>query len=160
MHGQQCDTAFPGSARFFPACGTPMTQGPKPRVSIPVDITKRTENYAGRLWVLNLRLREGINQAAHEWEEGWREESLLVHRGIRPENTEKLTKQSRFALNELGQAYTDACVALREKEKADEAQRSQCRRWIVALCTDKNLSLLRRLRTSVTNDVVAHWIKV
>ena len=82
-----------------------MAQGPKPRVSVPVDIARRAANFAGRLWVLNLRLREGIDEASREWEEGWRGESLLAHRGIRPENVEKLTKQSRFVLNELGQAY-------------------------------------------------------
>jgi hypothetical protein len=76
----------------------------------------------------SLRLRETIRQAAQAWEAGGREDSLLVHRGSRLEEAQALSRQRRFALNELEQTYVDACVVVRESEK--ERQRRMTRfRW-------------------------------
>jgi hypothetical protein len=64
-----------------------------------------------------LRLREGIREAAREWGSGGKEETLLVHRGLRLLEAETLRGHRTIALNELEQAYVEACTALREREK-------------------------------------------
>src|SRR5262249_49659966 len=65
-------------------------------------------------------------QSALEWAAGGREDSLLVHRGGRLRDAEALARHPRFTLNELEQAYVDACVALRETQRAqEEAQRQR-----------------------------------
>ena len=72
------------------------------------------------------RLRETIRQAALEWEAGGREGSLLAHRGGRLGDAEALARHPRFTLNAPEQAYVDACVALRETQRAqEEAQRQR-----------------------------------
>jgi WD40 repeat protein len=63
----------------------------------------------------SLRLREGIREAAQEWQAGGKEEGLLVHRGSRLEEAAGLDKNPRFALNALEQAYVTACVALQKR---------------------------------------------
>jgi WD40 repeat protein len=75
------------------------------------------------------RLRQGISRAAQEWEAGGEDESLLVHRGGRLEDAEALAQQPKFALNKQEQAYLDACVALREREKAEQERRRQREMW-------------------------------
>jgi energy-coupling factor transporter ATP-binding protein EcfA2 len=70
----------------------------------------------------SLRLREGIGQAALEWRAKGEDESFLVHRGSRLEEAEALASQPRSALNAVEQAYVDACVTLREQEKAEEVE--------------------------------------
>jgi len=70
-----------------------------------------------------LHLREGVREAALEWEANGQEEAYLVHRGGRLEDAEALHRQPRFALNELEQAYVEACGRLRERERREkEAQ--------------------------------------
>lgn len=87
-----------------------------------------------------LRLREGIREAALEWESKGRDENLLVHRGSRLEEAEALARQSRFALNELEKAYVDGCVALREREKSEEeAQRRRELEQAQALAEEQRL---------------------
>jgi energy-coupling factor transporter ATP-binding protein EcfA2 len=66
---------------------------------------------------LSLRLREGIREAALEWEAGKRDDSLLVHRAGRLEDAVELSKQPRISLNVLEQDYLNACVAMRERER-------------------------------------------
>ncbi|MCP4284026.1 MAG: CHAT domain-containing protein [Gammaproteobacteria bacterium] len=72
----------------------------------------------------NLQLRERISEAAREWEDGKREESLLIHRGSRLEEAEVLARTPKF-LSELEQAYVDACVALRERERAEKEEQQR-----------------------------------
>jgi hypothetical protein len=64
-----------------------------------------------------LRLREGVREAAREWERNGEDESLLVHRGVRLEEAETLRRHSHFGLNQLERAYVDACAALRARER-------------------------------------------
>ncbi|HEY5868664.1 MAG TPA: CHAT domain-containing protein [Candidatus Tectomicrobia bacterium] len=73
----------------------------------------------------SLRLRETIRQAALEWEAGGREDNLLVHRGGRLRDAEALARHPGFTLNALEQAYVDACVALRERQRAEEETQRQ-----------------------------------
>ncbi len=63
----------------------------------------------------NLRLREGISDDARRWENANRDESLLNHRGPRLELALAMSKNPRYQLNPVEQAYLDGCVALREK---------------------------------------------
>jgi hypothetical protein len=72
-----------------------------------------------------LRLREGVREAALEWDRGGRHDtSLLVHRGSRLEDAVLLSRAPRSGLNEMEQAYVDACVRLRDEERlAKERQR-------------------------------------
>jgi len=73
----------------------------------------------------SLRLREGVREAALEWDaSGRKDSSLLIHRGSRLEDAVLLSRQPRFALNEREQAYVDACVRSRDEERlAKERQR-------------------------------------
>ena len=64
----------------------------------------------------DLWLREGIRQAALDWEAGKGDESLLVHRGARLEDAETLATGGQVALNRRERAYVRACVALRKRD--------------------------------------------
>ncbi len=71
-----------------------------------------------------LRVREGLREAALEWQAANRDENLLVHRGRRLEDAVLLSKGTRFGLNAEEQDYLSACVALQEREqKAVERRR-------------------------------------
>jgi WD40 repeat protein len=71
-----------------------------------------------------LRLRDGIREAALEWEAGKRDNNLLIHRGSRLEDAEALARIPRFALNVLEKEYLDTCVAHRQAViLADERRR-------------------------------------
>jgi WD40 repeat protein len=72
-----------------------------------------------------LHLREGVREAAREWEASDRDEAYLVHRGGRLEDVEALRQQPRFALNELEQAYVEACVELRERERREKEEQQR-----------------------------------
>jgi WD40 repeat protein len=81
---------------------------------------------------VTLRLREGVREAAREWREKDKDESLLVHRGLRLQEAETLREHPRFRMNEVERDYVDACVELREKEKA---VRDRSRRVILLIST-------------------------
>jgi len=108
----------------------------------------------------NLRLFEGIRQAAHEWESKKRDDSRLVHRGSRLEDGEALARHSRFPLNELERAYVDACVTLREQERAEKEE--QQRRELEAaqnLAEERHQRLIeseRLRRISIAQALAAH----
>jgi WD40 repeat protein/energy-coupling factor transporter ATP-binding protein EcfA2 len=72
-----------------------------------------------------LRLLQGLRQAALEWQARLRDEAYLVHRGGRLEDAEALRRQSRFTLNEMEQAYVEACVALRERERREKEEQQR-----------------------------------
>ena len=72
-----------------------------------------------------LHLREGVREATLEWEANDQEETYLVHRGARLEDAEALRRQPRFALNELEEAYVEACVGLRDRERRERAERQR-----------------------------------
>ncbi len=65
-----------------------------------------------------LRVREGLREAALEWQAANKDENLLVHRGRRLEDAVQLSKGSRFSLNEEEQDYLNACEALQKREQA------------------------------------------
>jgi WD40 repeat protein len=70
-----------------------------------------------------LQLRQTIGQAALEWDAQNREEHLLVHRGSRLEEAVALTRQAKFAFNQLELVYLDACVAIKERERREAQAR-------------------------------------
>ncbi|NTV62154.1 MAG: WD40 repeat domain-containing protein [Oscillochloris sp.] len=55
-------------------------------------------------------MREGVRQAAIEWDEAARDESRLVHRGARLDEAAAVAGQARFAPNARERAYLDACA--------------------------------------------------
>ena len=71
----------------------------------------------------NLRLREGVSDDARRWEDAARDESLLNHRGPRLELALAMSKNPRYRLNPVEQAYLDGCVGLKEREKATATRR-------------------------------------
>jgi WD40 repeat protein len=74
-----------------------------------------------------LRLREGIRQAAREWQDRPEEsrEHMLIHRGSRLEEIEAFMRVGRLALNEQEQAYVAACVDLRDREARQREEQRQ-----------------------------------
>ncbi|MEJ2733209.1 MAG: CHAT domain-containing protein [Anaerolineae bacterium] len=74
-----------------------------------------------------LRLREGIRQAAREWQSSPEEErgDRLIHRGSRLEEIEAFVRAGRLALNEQEGAYVTACVEQREAAKRREEEQRQ-----------------------------------
>jgi hypothetical protein len=70
----------------------------------------------------NLRLREGVSDAARQWESGGRDESLLIHRGSRLELAVAMSQTLHYPLNEIERSYLDACTELREHEKITASQ--------------------------------------
>jgi energy-coupling factor transporter ATP-binding protein EcfA2 len=65
----------------------------------------------------HFKLREGIREAAFEWENGKRENSFLIHRGNRLEDAEALSSDLRFPLNQLEKDYVYACAGLEGEQK-------------------------------------------
>ncbi len=79
-----------------------------------------------------LELREGLSDAAGDWERQ-REESLLVHRGQRLRRAEVARSEGRLMLNALEGEYLLACAALREQEHEQERARLNLRRRLLAV---------------------------
>ncbi len=73
-----------------------------------------------------LRLRQSLSNDAAQWDFGDRADTLLPRWNARLEETQRLALNPRFGLNQLEQAYLNACVALRDREAAEkEAQRQR-----------------------------------
>ena len=66
-----------------------------------------------------LRLLQGVRQAAQEWQAHKHDEAYLIHRGGRLEHAEALNRHPRITLNGQEQAYLNACLDLRERERQD-----------------------------------------
>jgi len=77
----------------------------------------------------SLRLREGVSDDARRWENAKRDESLLNHRGPHLELALAMSRNPRYRLNPVEQAYLDGCVDLIEREKTAITKR---RRYIFA----------------------------
>jgi WD40 repeat protein len=71
----------------------------------------------------NLRLMEGISDAARQWEAGGGDESLLTHRGARLELALAMSKLPNYQLNLLEQTYLNKCLEVRERERAIASRR-------------------------------------
>ncbi len=86
-----------------------------------------------RIWLNEdrdaLRLRESVSEDARIWENSGRDESILNHRGGRLEDALSLGEDVRYGLTVAEQTYLNACVVLREREKAVVARR---RRYAIA----------------------------
>lgn len=67
-----------------------------------------------------LRLLEGLQRAAEEWNKGSRRSDLLVHRDGRLQDAEALLANRRFAVAEasIERAYVDACSAAQRAREA------------------------------------------
>lgn len=76
----------------------------------------------------NLRLRQGVIEAARQWASGRRDESLLTHRGGRLEDALLLGDNTWYGLSDIERTYLNACVALRNKEQNERERRL---RWTV-----------------------------
>jgi WD40 repeat protein len=64
-----------------------------------------------------LRLREGIGEAAADWHNTPKDKDLLIHKGARLEEIEKLLVQGRLTLNERERHYITACKAHRQAQE-------------------------------------------
>jgi WD40 repeat protein len=75
----------------------------------------------------DLLLRESVREAAQAWEQHDRDESYLLHRGRRLEETAALRAHPRLELNAQERAYLDASIALRERERlaAEKARKAR-----------------------------------
>ncbi len=74
-----------------------------------------------------LQLREGIRQAAQEWDKQKKpidDDSYLVHRGGRLEDVEALYKQAKLKLNQLERYYLDACIERRDRYNKEKEARN------------------------------------
>jgi WD40 repeat protein len=73
-----------------------------------------------RVWLtedrINLHLWEGVRDAARQWDLNRTDESLLNHRGARLVQAIEISKNPRYWVNEIEQAYVDACTRFRDKE--------------------------------------------
>jgi WD40 repeat protein len=88
----------------------------------------------------NLRLREGIRDAARQWEAGRRSDELIAHRGSRLEDAVRLSREPRFAFNALEQAYVDAALNAQRREL--DAARAQRRRRLIFAVVVPGLTLI------------------
>jgi len=117
-----------------------------------------------------IHLRDSIHRAAQDWVESGREEQLLIHRGGRLDDAEKLTNQRRFVFTAEDREYFDACVALRDAEiqaeqrrrDADQAaeterleQISERRLLEAQAATDRELSAKRLTRRTRIGALIA-----
>lgn len=86
-------------------------------------------------WLLEdrdkLRLLEGLQRAAEEWEQGGRSDELLVHRDGRLKDVAALAGNPRFGLPDASaeHAYLDACIAAQQAR--EEAARAEQERRIL-----------------------------
>lgn len=96
-----------------------------------------------------LQLREGIRRAAVDWQAQDRDRNLLVHRGGRLEDAQRLMHHPRLSLSPLERDYIQACVELRETEEAErEEQRRRELEAAKRLAEEQQQRLIetRRLR--------------
>ena len=76
-----------------------------------------------------LRLRQGVEEAAAEWDSSARDEHFLIHKGPRLLDAERIRDDPRFGVFGLEREYLDACVALREQERVEkERQQAELER--------------------------------
>ena len=73
----------------------------------------------------NLRLREGVSESAREWDASKRDDSLLNHRGGRLELALAMSKLPQYQLNPVEQAYLNACVEIRNRERIEKEKQQQ-----------------------------------
>ncbi|NMC34731.1 MAG: CHAT domain-containing protein [Veillonellaceae bacterium] len=78
-----------------------------------------------------LRLAEGVNDAALEWEKASRDGSLLIHRAGRLEDARGLAVSKQYSFNQLEFDYLAACFDLQEKARVEKERQYRNRgRWL------------------------------
>jgi WD40 repeat protein len=77
-----------------------------------------------------LRRGERVREAAQQWQESQRDESLLVHRGSRLEDVLEIADRKAYTFNQIEIDYLTACQELRQRERRAEERRR--RQWLVA----------------------------
>ena len=70
-------------------------------------------------------VRQGISEAAREWQDAEGDGSLLIHRGGRLDDAVELLSQSPATLNALETNYVQACVALQYQEAQEREHRRE-----------------------------------
>jgi tetratricopeptide (TPR) repeat protein len=112
-----------------------------------------------------LRLRQGIEEAANDWDRSGRDEHYLVHKGPRLVDAERIRDDPRFGAFGLEREYVDACVALREKERIEkERQQRLIRRFkqagvVVLAAFGIVVSILYLIQRSLNHDLQVARLK-
>ncbi|MCG2786840.1 MAG: formylglycine-generating enzyme family protein, partial [Anaerolineae bacterium] len=101
----------------------------------------------------NLRLREDVSDDARRWENAARDESLLNHRGPRLELALAMSKNPRYRLNPVEQAYLDGCNRLKGRYIREKR---------LGLFTVVGISLtaLILISISITLAVTGQWNRI
>jgi len=76
-----------------------------------------------------LRLLEGLQRAAEEWDQGGRRDDLLIHRNGRLKDAEALLANPRFTMPEASveRAYLNACTSAQQAREAAEREEQERR---------------------------------
>lgn len=75
----------------------------------------------------NLRLLNGVIDAANQWNSNGRDNVFLIHRGRRLENAVQLGADTHYGLSDIEQSYLKECVAL---ENSDRERRERLQKQI------------------------------
>jgi WD40 repeat protein len=95
----------------------------------------------------NLRVSEGVRQAAQAWNEGQKHQDLLQHRGSQLEQATALLASPYFAVNQLEAQYIKACEAwqtrlIEEKEQQRHREIQYFRRMAMLSITGLIIALM------------------
>jgi WD40 repeat protein len=90
----------------------------------------------------SLQLYESIRQAARAWNHSPKDEELILHRGSRSEEAERLIENPRFPINAYEKDYIQACANLRERDRRAEIDKHNRELNIVRLRTQRLLAML------------------
>jgi hypothetical protein len=80
----------------------------------------------------DLRLLASVEDAARAWSRNTVDESLLIHRGSRLVEAERLRHHSRLFLNRIEADYVSACADLRDQERKEKEEQQQVARNALA----------------------------
>ena len=98
-----------------------------------------------------LRLLEGLQRAAEEWDQGGRRDDILVHRDGRLKDAEALLANPRFIVPEASveRAYLDTCRAAQDAREAAEKEEQERRiRDAERIAEEQKKTVLAQKRTT------------
>lgn len=98
-----------------------------------------------------LRLGEGVREAALEWQQGQRDEGMLVHRGGRLEDAQELAQARRYIFNQLEMGYLAACQMLQEKQRLEQEHQRRLRERL------RNMLLVGAIAAAVLMAILGGW---
>lgn len=98
-----------------------------------------------------LRLGDGVREAALEWQQGQRDDGLLVHRGGRLEDALELAQAGRYIFNQLEMAYLAACQMLQEKQRLEQEHQRRLRERL------RNMLLVGAIAAAVLMAILGGW---